>query len=164
MGSIDFEKLILEEVANSGSLNTFEFAKDLQQDHQLIVGAIKSIQSVGDVSSKFSRVVMTFSPIFTWFFTIFCCYTLKYFSLHCLDKFRIICRQKVAKNVEWCSLKDEKVWILKPVKMERDSFKLFWYVNFFSFYLPVLKFFLWEGVDSSAVQESEGIYCFWEGR
>lgn len=53
MGSIDFEKLILEEIANSGSLNTSEFAKDLQQDHQIIVGAIKSIQSVGDVSRNF---------------------------------------------------------------------------------------------------------------
>ncbi|XP_020915767.1 phenylalanine--tRNA ligase alpha subunit-like, partial [Exaiptasia diaphana] len=49
MGSIDFEKLILEEIANSGHLNTYEFAKDLQQDHQLIVGAIKSIQSVGEI-------------------------------------------------------------------------------------------------------------------
>jgi hypothetical protein len=51
--SQDFEKLILEEVKNTGKLNTFEFAKDLQRDHQLIVGAVKSIQSVGDVSTSY---------------------------------------------------------------------------------------------------------------
>ncbi|KAK3743500.1 hypothetical protein QZH41_020597 [Actinostola sp. cb2023] len=49
MGSIDIEKLILEDLAKCGRLNTYEFAKDLQQDHQLIVGAVKSIQSVGDI-------------------------------------------------------------------------------------------------------------------
>lgn len=48
----DFEKLILEEVENTGKLNTYEFAKDLQRDHQLIVGAVKSIQSVGEVSEE----------------------------------------------------------------------------------------------------------------
>lgn len=58
MGSIDFEKLILEEIANSGHLNTYEFAKDLQQDHQLIVGAIKSIQSVGEVRSRFANIFL----------------------------------------------------------------------------------------------------------
>lgn len=45
----DFEKLILEEIERTGKLNTYEFAKDLQRDHQLIVGAVKSIQSVGEV-------------------------------------------------------------------------------------------------------------------
>ena len=44
------DKLVLEALEERGSLETFEFAKELGKDHQAIVGSVKSIHALGDVS------------------------------------------------------------------------------------------------------------------
>ena len=50
MGSQALDRIILESVDLRGSIDSYEFAKELQKDHQVIVGAIKSIHSLGEVS------------------------------------------------------------------------------------------------------------------
>ena len=46
------DKLVLETLEERGSLETFEFAKELGKDHQAIVGNVKSIHALGDVSER----------------------------------------------------------------------------------------------------------------
>lgn len=46
------DKLVLETLEERGSLETFEFAKELGKDHQAIVGSVKSIHALGDVSER----------------------------------------------------------------------------------------------------------------
>ena len=46
------DKLVLETLQERGSLETFEFAKELGKDHQAIVGSVKSIHALGDVSER----------------------------------------------------------------------------------------------------------------
>ena len=50
MGTQSLERLVLEGVEERGSIETFEFAKELGKDHQSIVGSVKSIHALGDVS------------------------------------------------------------------------------------------------------------------
>ena len=50
MSSQSLDKTILETLEKKGSVETLELAKELGKDHQLIVGSVKSIQSLGDVS------------------------------------------------------------------------------------------------------------------
>lgn len=50
MGTQSLERLVLEAVEERGSIETFEFAKELGKDHQAIVGSVKSIHALGDVS------------------------------------------------------------------------------------------------------------------
>ena len=50
MGTQSLERLVLEAVEERGSIETFEFAKELGKDHQSIVGSVKSIHALGDVS------------------------------------------------------------------------------------------------------------------
>ena len=45
----DLDQLILERVDANGSVNTFELAAELHHDHQLFVGAVKRLQSLGEV-------------------------------------------------------------------------------------------------------------------
>ena len=56
------DKLVLEALEERGSIETFEFAKELGKDHQSIVGSVKSIHALGDVS-LFSLVAL-FDPYF----------------------------------------------------------------------------------------------------
>lgn len=53
MGSLamDFPQQILLAVEKNGSVISYEFAKALNEPHQKIVGAIKSLESLGEVSS-----------------------------------------------------------------------------------------------------------------
>lgn len=44
------QRSVLEIVEKHNGIDTLEIAKLLDQDHQKIVGAVKSIQSLGDVS------------------------------------------------------------------------------------------------------------------
>ena len=45
----DFKEILLQEVAEHGNIETLSLAKRLQVDHQVLVGAVKSIQSIGEV-------------------------------------------------------------------------------------------------------------------
>ena len=42
--------LILERIANLGSADTYELSKECEKDHQIFVGAVKRLQSLGNVS------------------------------------------------------------------------------------------------------------------
>lgn len=55
------DRLVLEAVEERGSIETFEFAKELGKDHQSIVGSVKSIHALGDVSEEFSRLCGSFT-------------------------------------------------------------------------------------------------------
>lgn len=41
---------ILKDIEARGSLDTYEYAASVGKDHQAVVGVIKSIQAIGDVS------------------------------------------------------------------------------------------------------------------
>lgn len=45
----NMDKIILETLSNKGELNTYDLAQELSADHQVIVGATKSLQSLGEV-------------------------------------------------------------------------------------------------------------------
>ena len=45
----DYRDVVLREVDKAGELDTLNLAKKVGADHQAIVGAVKSIQSLGDV-------------------------------------------------------------------------------------------------------------------
>lgn len=47
----DYREILLQEVEKAGEVNTQSLAKRLGVDHQILVGAVKSLQSLGDVSS-----------------------------------------------------------------------------------------------------------------
>ena len=44
------QELILSKLEERGKLDSYEFSREFDRDHQAIVGAIKSLQSVGNVS------------------------------------------------------------------------------------------------------------------
>ena len=46
----ELPELILKTLESQGRLNSYELAQKFAKDHQLIVGAIKSLQSLGNVS------------------------------------------------------------------------------------------------------------------
>jgi len=50
MGTQSLDRLVLEAVEERGSIETFEFANECGKDHQSIVGSVKSIHALGDVS------------------------------------------------------------------------------------------------------------------
>lgn len=52
MGTQSLDRLVLEAVEEKGSIETFEFAKEIGKDHQSIVGSVKSIHALGDVSEE----------------------------------------------------------------------------------------------------------------
>ena len=45
----ELDRRILAELDVTGHVNSYDFATKLGVDHQLVVGAVKSLQSVGDV-------------------------------------------------------------------------------------------------------------------
>ena len=56
------QELILSKLEERGKLDSYEFSKEFSKDHQAIVGAIKSLQSVGNVS--FTSVDALYLEIF----------------------------------------------------------------------------------------------------
>ena len=46
----ELDGLILHTLEQRGRLDSYEFSKELGKGHQTVVGAIKSLQSVGNVS------------------------------------------------------------------------------------------------------------------
>ena len=46
----DYREVVLQEVAESGEVDTLQLAQKLGVNHQVLVGVVKSLQSVGDVS------------------------------------------------------------------------------------------------------------------
>ena len=46
----DIGELILRTLRERGSADSYDLAVEVGKDHQLLVGAIKSLQSIGDVS------------------------------------------------------------------------------------------------------------------
>ena len=55
MGSVtcDLPLSLLQFIENEGEVNSLEYAKSNAIDHQKIIGAIKSLESLGDVSIIF---------------------------------------------------------------------------------------------------------------
>lgn len=47
---VDLGDVILQILALKGQLDSYTFSKETDRDHQSVVGAIKSLQSVGNVS------------------------------------------------------------------------------------------------------------------
>lgn len=64
MGTQSLDRLVLEAVEERGSIETFEFAKEVGKDHQSIVGSVKSIHALGDVRKKFHACVVLLHRIF----------------------------------------------------------------------------------------------------
>lgn len=50
--------LILQILEQKGQLDSYDFAKETGREHQTIVGAIKSLQSVGNVSEPYICICM----------------------------------------------------------------------------------------------------------
>ena len=46
----DYREVVLQAVDESGEVDTLSLAKKLGVDHQVLVGAVKSLQSLGNVS------------------------------------------------------------------------------------------------------------------
>lgn len=49
MGTQSLDKVVLEALEERGSIETYEFSKELGKDHQSIVGSVKSVHALGDV-------------------------------------------------------------------------------------------------------------------
>ena len=47
---LDLGGLILQFLEENGQLDSYEFSRETGREHQSVVGAIKSLQSVGNVS------------------------------------------------------------------------------------------------------------------
>ena len=52
MGTHSLDKVVLEALEERGSIETFGFSKELGKDHQSVVGSVKSIHALGDVSEN----------------------------------------------------------------------------------------------------------------
>ena len=50
MAKMDLGDTILQILDEKGKLDSYEFSKETDRDHQSVVGAIKSLQSQGNVS------------------------------------------------------------------------------------------------------------------
>ena len=61
MGTHSLDKIILQAIEERGSIETFEFAKEVGKDHQSVVGSVKSIHALGDVSMKTALTCRTSS-------------------------------------------------------------------------------------------------------
>ena len=46
----ELNEILLGRVAERGRLDTYEFSQETGRDHQAVVGAVKSLRSLGDVS------------------------------------------------------------------------------------------------------------------
>lgn len=45
----DLSQVVLTEVDKQGEIDTLKLSQSIKEDHQKIVGAVKSLQSLGDV-------------------------------------------------------------------------------------------------------------------
>lgn len=45
----DLDLLLLTRIDAEGSINTFKLSQELEKDHQLFIGAVKRLQSLGEV-------------------------------------------------------------------------------------------------------------------
>lgn len=45
----DLSQVVLTEVEKQGEIDTLKLSHSIKEDHQKIVGAVKSLQSLGDV-------------------------------------------------------------------------------------------------------------------
>lgn len=54
---------LLKFLADRGSLDSYDYARETGSEHQAVVGAIKSLESLGDVSSWCNHVQALLSPI-----------------------------------------------------------------------------------------------------
>lgn len=51
MAGEELNELLLRRVEEAGRLDSFEFSRETGRDHQAVVGAVKSLSSLGDVSA-----------------------------------------------------------------------------------------------------------------
>ena len=51
----DIGEQLLKLLAERSSVDSYQLSQELQKEHQLIVGAIKSLQSLGNVSTQTQR-------------------------------------------------------------------------------------------------------------
>ena len=51
----DIGEQLLKLLAERGSVDSYQLSQELQKEYQLIVGAIKSLQSLGNVSTQTQR-------------------------------------------------------------------------------------------------------------
>ena len=49
---LDLGGLILQVLEEKGQLDSYDFSRETGREHQTVVGAIKSLQSVGNVSNR----------------------------------------------------------------------------------------------------------------
>lgn len=54
----DLSQIVLTEVGKQGEVDTLQLASSIAEDHQKIVGAVKSLQSLGDVRFSIWQVMM----------------------------------------------------------------------------------------------------------
>ena len=47
--SEEIDLIILNKVNDNGTVNTYDLCKECDKDHQLFVGAVKRLQSLGNV-------------------------------------------------------------------------------------------------------------------
>ena len=62
------QKILSTLDTNKETINSYTFAKETGEDHQLVIGAIKSLQSLGNVRSIRGRIVAILfaSCLCTW--------------------------------------------------------------------------------------------------
>ena len=53
----DLAELILRTLGERGSVDSYQLSQEIGKDHQLLVGAIKSLQSVGDVREALWSII-----------------------------------------------------------------------------------------------------------
>ena len=65
------DQFILEQVNLKGTIDTHELSKELQKDHQLYVGAVKRLQSLGKVRYFSSLYCLSNIPIISKYYFMF---------------------------------------------------------------------------------------------
>jgi hypothetical protein len=71
----DLSQVVLTEVGKQGEIDTLQLAGSISEDHQKIVGAVKSLQSLGDVRFSIFQFMMQLVHT-TFYFAIWICYFL----------------------------------------------------------------------------------------
>ena len=51
--SPDLPQQILDEIAKTGSIDSLAYSERVKQEHQKVIGAIKSLESLGSVSTMY---------------------------------------------------------------------------------------------------------------
>lgn len=49
---MELTEVVLQRVDKLGQVNSLELANDIKQDHQKVIGAIKSLQTLDNVTKK----------------------------------------------------------------------------------------------------------------